>query len=141
MSWWKDEDYTTGLKHNMIFFSISREFNMLVENPLYAYQYNFEKADWKKINEEILSKQDNKEFQWSLTEIIEEALELEAEKLQKLILEVVEKHIPKKKFYKKSKPWWLEKLTRLRKEMAKCRRKWKRNADFVVENTYIDVRR
>ena len=56
MSWWKDEDYTTGSEHDMIFFSISRESNMLVENPLYAYQYNFEKADWKKINEEILSK-------------------------------------------------------------------------------------
>ena len=88
----------------MIFFSISREFDMLVENPLYTYQYNFKKANWKKINEEILSKQDNKEFQWSLTEITEEALELEAEKLQKLILDVVEKHIPKKKFYEKSKP-------------------------------------
>ena len=65
----------------MIFFSISREFNTLVENPLYAYQYNFKKADWKKINEEILSKQDNKKFQWSLTEIIEKALELEEKKL------------------------------------------------------------
>ena len=56
MSWWKDEDYTIDLEHDMIFFSISREFDMLVENPLYTYQYNFEKADWKKINEEILSK-------------------------------------------------------------------------------------
>ena len=25
--------------------------------------------------------------------------------------------------------------------MAKCKRKWKRNADSTVENTYIDVRR
>ena len=56
MSWWKDKDYITNLKHDMIFFSISREFDMLVENPLYAYQYNFKKANWKKINEEILSK-------------------------------------------------------------------------------------
>ena len=56
MSWWKDEDYTISSEHDMIFFSISRESNMLVENPLYAYQYNFKKADWKKINEEILSK-------------------------------------------------------------------------------------
>src|SRR5436190_15252382 len=45
MSWWKDEDYITSLKHDMIFFSISRESDILVENPLYAYQYNFEKAD------------------------------------------------------------------------------------------------
>ena len=88
----------------MIFFSISREFDILVENPLYAYQYNFEKANWKKINEEILSKKDKKEFQWSLIETTEEALELEAEKLQKLILDVIEKHILKKKFYEKSKP-------------------------------------
>ena len=141
MSWWKDEDYIIGLKHDMIFFSISRKFDMLVENPLYAYQYNFEKADWKKINEEILSKQDNKEFQWSLAEITEEGLELEAEKLQKLILNVIEKHIPKKKFYEKSKPWWSGKLTELRKEMAKYRRKWKRNADSTAENKYIDIRR
>ena len=56
MSWWKDEDYTISLEHDMIFFSISREFNILVENPLYAYQYNFKKVNWKKINEEILSK-------------------------------------------------------------------------------------
>ena len=55
MSWWKDEDYTTNLKHDMIFFSISKEFDMLVENPLYTYQYNFKKVNWKKINEEILS--------------------------------------------------------------------------------------
>ena len=54
MSWWKDEEYTTGLKHDMIFFSISKEDDILVQNPLYAYQYNFEKADWKKINEELL---------------------------------------------------------------------------------------
>ena len=40
----------------MIFFSISKENDILVENPLYACQYNFEKADWKKINEEILLK-------------------------------------------------------------------------------------
>src|SRR5436190_17525646 len=104
MSWWKNKDYITGSEHDMIFFSISRESDMLVENPLYAYQYNFEKADWKKINEEILSKQNNKEFQWSLVEITEEALELEAEKLQKLILEIVEKYIPKKKFNEKFKP-------------------------------------
>ena len=65
----------------MIFFSISRESNMLVENPLYVYQYNFEKADWKKINEELLVEQNNKEFQWSLVKITKKSLELETEKL------------------------------------------------------------
>ena len=46
----------------MIFFSISKNDDILVENLLYAYQYNFEKADWKKINKELLIKQNNKEF-------------------------------------------------------------------------------
>ena len=76
-----------------------------------------------------------------MTKITKKALELETEKLQKLILDVVEKHISKKKFYEKSKPWWLEKLTELRKEMAKYRRKWKRNADSTAEDKYIDIRR
>ena len=81
MSWWKDEEYTVGSEHDMIFFSISRDDDMLVENPLYAYQYNFEKVDWKKINEELLIEQNSEEFQWSLIEMIKEALELEVEKL------------------------------------------------------------
>ena len=87
----------------MIFFSISKENDILVENPLYACQYNFEKADWKKINEEILLKQNNEEYQWSLIQITKESLELEAEKLQKLILEIIEKYILKKKFCERSK--------------------------------------
>ena len=60
----------------MIFFSIIRE-SALVENPIYTCQYNFDKADWKKLNKSILSEQDNKEFRWSLTELSEESLELE----------------------------------------------------------------
>ena len=56
MSRWKDEEYIIDLKYNMIFFSISRDDDVLVENPLYIYQYNFEKANWKKINEELLTK-------------------------------------------------------------------------------------
>ena len=123
MSWWKDEEYIIDLKYDMIFFLISRKDDILVENPLYTYQYNFEKADWKKINKKLLIEQNNEEFQWSLIKITKKSLELEAEKLQKLIIKIVEKHISKKKFYKKSKSWWFKKLTKLRKEIAKYRRK------------------
>ena len=140
MSWWKDEDYTIGSKHDMIFFSISKE-DKLVENPLYACQYNFEKANWKKINEDIQLEQDNTEFQWSLNEISKDSLELEAEKLQNLIIKIVEKHIPKKKLCEKSKPWWSKNLTTLRKKMAKYRRIWKRKADSTAEHKYIDIRK
>ena len=103
MNWWKDSNYDIGSPHNILFFSITREVNMLVDNPIYTCQYDFEKANWKSLNKDILIEQNNKEFQWSLTEITKEALELEAEKLQKLILNIIKKHIPKKKFYEKSK--------------------------------------
>ena len=36
MSWWKDKEYIINLKHDMIFFLISRENDILVKNPLYA---------------------------------------------------------------------------------------------------------
>ena len=54
---------------------------------------------------------------------------------------MIEKHILKKKFYEKSKPWWLEKLIELRKEMAKYKRKWKKNANSAAENKYIDIKK
>ena len=135
ISWWKDSEYTVGSEHDMIFFSIARE-SALVENPIYTCQYNFDKADWKKLNESILSEQDNEEFRWSLTELSEESLELEALKLQKLIIKLVELYIPKKKYSERSKPWWSDKLKELRKEMTKYRRKWKRHAEINAEQKY-----
>ncbi len=62
MSWWKDSDYDIGSQHDIIFFSIARESDMLVENPAYVCQYNFEKTDWKSLIENILAEQDNEEF-------------------------------------------------------------------------------
>ena len=38
----------------MLFFSITREVDMLVDNPIYTCQYDFEKANWKSLNEDIL---------------------------------------------------------------------------------------
>ena len=54
ISWWKDSKYDIGSSHDMIFFSIARESDVLVENPIYTCQYNFEKADWKSLIEDIL---------------------------------------------------------------------------------------
>ena len=114
----------------MIFFSLARQSDMLVENSVYVCQYDFEKADWKNLNKDILAEQDNKEFRWTLTELSAESLESEAEKLEKLIIKLVEKHISKKKLSEKFKSWWSEKLKNLRKEMTKYRRKWRRYSDI-----------
>ena len=54
------------------------------------------------------------------------SLEIEAEKLQNLIIKLVEKHIPKKKLLEKAKLWWSKELKELRKEITKYKKKWKK---------------
>src|SRR6266513_993404 len=140
MSWWKDSKYTVGSQHDMIFFSLARESDALVENPLYVCQYDYEKADWKNLNQDILAEQNNEEFRWTLTELSAESLEAEAEKLEKLITKLVEKHIPKKRLSERSKPWWSDKLKSLRKEMTKYRRRWRRYSDAQAQQEYHEAR-
>src|SRR6266480_5745514 len=140
MSWWKDSEYTIGSQHDMIFFSLTRESDALVENPLYVCQYDYEKADWKNLNQDILAEQNNEEFRWTLTELSAESLEAEAEKLEKLITKLVEKHIPKKRLSERSKPWWSDKLKSLRKEMTKYRRRWRRYSDAQAQQEYHEAR-
>ena len=70
--------------------------NVLVENSIYSCQYNFEKADWKNLIKDISTEQNNEEFSWSLKRLSAESLEFEAETFQKLIINLVEKHIFRK---------------------------------------------
>ena len=104
MNWWKDFNYDIGSSHDMLFFSITREVDILVDNPIYTCQYDFEKANWKSLNEDILIEQNNKQFKWNSTKLSAESLEIEAEKLQNLIIKLVKKHISKKKLSEKTKP-------------------------------------
>ena len=55
ISWWKDSEYDISSQHDIIFFSIARESDILVKNPVYICQYNFEKANWKSLIEDILA--------------------------------------------------------------------------------------
>ena len=103
MNWWKDSNYDIESSHDMLFFSITREVDMVVNNPIYTCQYDFEKANWKSLNEDILIEQNNKEFKWNLTKLSVESLEIKAEKLQNLIIKFMKKHILKKKLLKKAK--------------------------------------
>ena len=124
----------------MIFFSVARESDILVENSIYNYQYNFEKADWKNLIKDISTEQNNEEFSWSLRELSAEALESEAEKLQKLVVKLVKKHIFRKKLSEKFKLWWSDELKILRKKMTKYRRKWRKYLDIQTEQKYYEAR-
>ena len=46
--------------------------------------------------------------------------------METIISKAAEANIPRKKFSERSKPWWSDKLNRLRKNLATARRKWKK---------------
>ena len=60
-NWFIDDEEASGSDHEIIRFSVKLGTEELTENPLYANQYNFEKADWERIltETERLSKTKN----------------------------------------------------------------------------------
>ena len=69
----------------------------MVENPLYSNQYNFDKADWKEFENDLIKYANMNQFQTSLNNLIISinVLEKEAEKLRDIILKAAG-NIPKK---------------------------------------------
>ena len=57
--------------------------------------------------------------------------------MQKAIYLAAEKSIPKRRFSEKSKIWWSDKLTNLRRQYSQLRRDWKRNKNL---NSYSLVK-
>ena len=123
---WEISEQVSGSDHIIIQFSINIDNENLVENPLYNNQYNFEKADWKKFENDLILTANKDEFQTQLDNSIisSEILEKEAEKLRDIILKAAE-NIPKKRITERSKCWWNSELKTLRKELAKARQNWK----------------
>ena len=85
------------------------------------------KADWKLFSEEILLQAKYIDFSYlnhsnNLNDLNAAAIEL-----QSLIYTAANKSIVKRKSFEKSKPWWSEELTNLRRNYSFIRRKWKRN--------------
>ena len=63
----------------------------------------------------------------SLNQIEINELQFAATSLQNLLFSAAEKSIPKFKFSDRSKPWWSEKISKLRRNLSSKRRNWKRN--------------
>ena len=51
---WEISKQTAGLDHVIIQFTIHIDNGNLVENPLYSNQYNFDKADWKQFENDLI---------------------------------------------------------------------------------------
>ena len=60
---WETSEQASGSDHVIIQFSVFINNENLVENPLYSNQYNFEKADWKKFENNLISAVNTDSFQ------------------------------------------------------------------------------
>jgi hypothetical protein len=90
----------------IIQFSVYVDSKNLIENSLYSNQYNFEKADWKKFENDLNFAANTDEFQTQLNNSIIslDILKNEAEKLRDLILKAAE-NISKRRVSEYFKCW------------------------------------
>ena len=124
--WHIDESHASGSDHEVIIFYIRTTATELVDNPLCSEYFNLKKADWKLFSEELVLQAQNIDFSHlylmqsdsNLT-----ALNTAAIQLQNIIYAAAEKSISKTRFSERSKPWWSDKLSELRRNFSHFRRR------------------
>ena len=119
----------------------------------YQMPYNLEKADWKAFSQKLLELDQDPSFSWGYQETgsmqgagheieldFDQGLEDEATKLQEIIEKAAEVSIPKKKSFSRSKAWWTENLSSLRKQFGRARKSWKKSPDQTTYRAYLEAR-
>jgi hypothetical protein len=101
--------------------------------------YNCKKADWEAFSKLLVAKES------LLIEAIEEAItsrdyELAADLLLEAIKSAAETTIPRKRVSERSKPWWNDELTILRKAQSTAFRAYKRQRTSESEESYKQAR-
>ena len=120
-NWHIDENADTGSDHEVILFTIVTEKVNLVENSLNA-PYNLQKADWKGFDEHLQKAKDKMIVKMQRTT----NLEAKAIYLTECIKNTVDLFVPRQRICAKSKPWWNNELTEMRKALSSKKRIWKR---------------
>ena len=133
--WYIDEFNASDSDHEIIRFNIRTKATKLVENSICSQFFNLKKADWKLFSEEILTQTKYIDFSHLNHSNNDDLNDLNAAaiKLQSIIYAAANKSIVKRKSSEKSKSWWSEKLTNLRKSYSFIRRKWKRNEASYIQ--------
>jgi len=81
------------------------------------------------------------EFQWNPAASSQvEELEKHAENLQILIQKAAEKTIPKRKTSSRSKPWWNDHISELRKTLSREKNPWKKCRTEENHEQYQEAR-
>jgi len=150
IDWEIDQEIASGSDHQILLYSIV-ESNDLVVNPAHQMLYNLEKADWKAFSQKLLELDQSSEYRWDYQEVgpswgpdieldFDLGLEDEDTKLQEMIKKAAEASIPRKKAFSRSKAWWTEELTSLRKQFGRARKAWKRSPSQVTYEAFNKAR-
>jgi len=154
IDWEIDKGIASGSDHEILLYSIVLSNDDLIANPAYQMPYNLEKADWKAFSEKLIELDQSPKLRWEYQENIgpewedgpdieldfDLGLENEALKLQKIIKTAAEASIPRKKPFSKSKAWWTEKLSSLRKQYGKARKLWKKSSTKDTNKAFLEAR-
>ena len=145
--WHIDESHASDSDHEVIIFYIRTATTELINNSLCSEHFNLKKADWKLFSEKLVLQAQNIDFSHlhSIHSIQSKsdlnALNTAALQLQNIIYAAAEKSISKTRYSEKSKPWWSDKLSELRKKLSHFKRIWKRNQSHdLYLQPYLNAR-
>jgi predicted transcriptional regulator len=138
-NWCIAEKAYTGLDHEVIRFSINKDSEDNLINPIKQERYNLDKADWEKFKESILSEYTELEQKFQDLSI-EAQLDSVAKSLELAIQKAADKAIPRRKISYYSKPWWNDEIDKSRERLSQKRRIWKRARDTQSHKTFLSER-
>ena len=135
-NWSIDENAVTGSDHEVIRFELIASFKNLTSHATaLSNKYNCNKADWDKfakfLDENAINYESQIQSLLNNYQFDESALYL-----QNVIKNAAEMFIPKTKICAKSKNWWSQDLSGLRKIMCRHRREWKNNPSYFSHQTF-----
>ena len=135
-NWSIDENAVTGSDHEVIRFELIASFKNLTSHATaLSKKYNCNKADWNKFAKYL---DENSTIYESQVQSLLNNYQFDesAIYLQNVIKNAAEMFIPKTKICAKSKNWWSQDLTELRKTMCRHCREWKNYPSDFSHRTF-----
>jgi hypothetical protein len=137
LDWAVDDTTHTGSDHEILRYTLLIDTNNTVPSPL-SQRYNWQKADWSAFKDRLLtnSNREQAEFYSLLTIASPTTLDKAAVIFTDWIVDALKESVPFSRPCSKSKRWWTEELTTLRKQMSRNCRNWKRDQCSSTRLTY-----
>jgi hypothetical protein len=142
VNWAIDDNAATGSDHAVIRFNVVSDEDFC-EDLATTTRYNWEKADWEKFQDTLLSQTKDSKVQWDI--VMEHAhhkenLETAAIFLRDSITYAAEASVPKLRPSPRSKRWWTKELTEAHATLKKSYKQWKRQKDRTTQEKFKESR-